>query len=136
VELELTKRPQPVRLLEGDLLAGEEGPFDVVAFNPPWLRGDVDELLDQALHYDDPVVFERFFDQALAALAPDGRVVVVFSDIGSLVQPDVPHPLEVELARGRFTLVQKLRRKVAGAKTEGGRRRTKERVEVWELARA
>ncbi len=136
VELELEKRPVPVRCVKGDLTARERGPFDVVAFNPPWLQGDVDELLDHALHYDDPVFFQRFFTQALAVLAPRGRVVVVFSDIGRLVQPDVPHPIEVELARGRFTLAQKLRRKVAGTKTEGVRRRTKERVEVWELARA
>ncbi len=135
VGLELAERPQPVRCVEGDLLADEAGPFDVIAFNPPWLLGDVDELLDQALHYDDPALFARFFDQALQALAPDGRVVIVFSDIGRLVQPDVPHPIEVELDRGRFRLVDKLRRKVKGAKTEHGRRRTKERVEVWELGR-
>jgi len=135
VGLELAQRPRPIRCVGGDLLAGEAGPFDVIAFNPPWIFGEVDELLDQALHYDDPALFERFFDQSLDALAPDGRVVVVFSDIGHLVQPDVPHPIEQELARGRFRLVDKLRRKVKGAKTDRGRRRTKERVEVWELAR-
>ncbi len=132
---ELARRPQPVRCVAGDLLAGASGPFDIVAFNPPWLYGPVDELLDQALYYDDPAVFEGFFEQAHRVLAPGGRVVVLFSDIGRLVQPDVPHPIDAELARGRFELVQKLRRKVQGAKTEQGRKRTKERVEVWELAR-
>jgi len=135
LQLELARRPQPVRGVGGDLLAGERGPFDVIVFNPPWLHGTVEELLDQALYYEDPSVFERFFDQALEGLAPGGRIVVLFSDIGRLVQPDVPHPIEVELARGRLERVQKLRRKVKGARTERGRRRTKERVEVWELAR-
>ena len=49
--------------------------------------------------YDDPALFVRFFDQAHEALAPEGRVVVLFSDIGRLVQPDVEHPLEAELAK-------------------------------------
>ena len=135
LQLELEQRPRSIQARQGDLLAGAEGPFDVIVFNPPWLRGDVDELLDQALHYEDPGLFERFFEQASASLAPDGRVVVVFSDIGRLVQPEVPHPLETELARGRFTLVDKLRRKVRGAQMGGTRRRTRERVEAWSFAR-
>ena len=77
-------------------------------------------------------LFERFFDQAAERLSPSGRIVLLFSNILRLVQRDHPHPIDAELARGRFTLVQKLRRKV---KPEPGRR-TREKVEVWELARA
>jgi len=70
-------------------------------------------------------------------LAPEGRIVLLFSNIISLVQPDVPHPLETELARGRLRLVSKIKRKVKpGVDKLGRRRRTRERVEVWELARA
>jgi len=61
----------------------------------------------------------------------------LFSNVIQLVQPDVPHPILSELDRGRFRLVQKLQRKVKGSpKPGGGRRRTREKVEVWELARA
>ena len=85
--------------------------------------------LDAALVYEEGL-FERFFDQSLDQLASGGRVVLIFSNLIELVRPDAPHPLREELARGRLREVQVLRRRVKGA------RRTKERVEVWELERA
>ena len=119
-----------------DLLGEASDRVDLVVFNPPWVRGDRDDLLDRALHFQDGL-FERFFDQAVHRLNPDGRLVLVFSNIIRLVQPDVPHPIEAELERSRFRLVQKLQRKVKpSAGPDGRRRRTREKVEVWELALA
>jgi hypothetical protein len=61
---------------------------------------------------------------------------MVFSNVISLVQPDVPHPILAELERGRFTLVQKMQRKVPASPSQTGmKRRTKEKVEIWELAK-
>ena len=60
---------------------------------------------------------------------------MVFSNIITLVQPDVPHPIQAELERGRFQLVKKLQRKVKPPpEPDGSRRRTREKVEVWELS--
>jgi hypothetical protein len=119
-----------------DLLGGERAPADLIAFNPPWTQGEVDGPLDGALHFA-PGLFERFFDQAWTRLSPEGRVVLVFSNLIELVQPEIPHPIRTELVRGRFREVQTLRRKIKPAPgPEGHRRITRERVEVWELARA
>jgi hypothetical protein len=137
VARELARLPStpPIDLIHGDLLVEGGGPADVIVFNPPWIRGDVDGLLDRALHYDDDL-FERFFEQAQGRVEVDGRVVLLFSNLIELVQPDVPHPIRAELERGRFRLVQKLQRRVKSAPGPDGRkRRTRERVEVWELAR-
>jgi len=119
-----------------DLLeAAPESP-DLIVFNPPWTRGETDDILDQALCFQDGL-FERFFDQAAAAIAPNGRVVMVFSNLIRLVQPDVTHPIDAELAGGRFRLVQRLQRKVKPTRgPDGSLRRTREKVEVWELALA
>lgn len=120
----------------GDLLEPVMETADLIVFNPPWTAGMPTGLVSQALTFPEGL-FERFFDQALSRLAPDGRVVLVFSNLITLVQPDVPHPIEAELARGRFRLVNKLTRKVKPVPGPDGRkRRTKEKVEVWELARA
>lgn len=127
--------PLPLTVQRGDLLEGVDGPFDRIVFNPPWVQGLVETPLDRALVFDDDL-FPRFFDQAHARLAPDGRVVLLFSNVIELVQPDVGHPILAELARGRFREVQVLRRRVQGTLTpDGKKRRTKEKVEVWELAR-
>ncbi|MCP4808536.1 MAG: methyltransferase [Proteobacteria bacterium] len=135
VRRELVRNPAPIELRVGDLL-GEGDAVDLVVFNPPWIRGDVDGGVDGALYWTEGL-FERFFEQARARVSPEGRVVLIYSNVMQLVQPDVAHPFEVELERGRFTLVQKLARKVKASKDADGRRRkTREKVEVWELAPA
>ncbi len=126
----------PVSLSVCDLLGEGGPPMDLIVFNPPWMRGQAESLVERALLFQDGL-FERFFEQASRRLAPEGRVVMLFSNIMELVQPDEPHPIQTELDRGRFRLVQRLRRKVKPAPDETGRvRRTRERVEVWELALA
>ena len=134
VRRELLRHPAPLELEVGDLLGQGTELADLIVFNPPWTQGPVEDLLDRALTFDDDL-FERFFDQALVRLEPQGRVVLVFSNVIRMVQPDVPHPIEAELERGRFRLVEKLQRKVKPQRTGKGRpRRTREKVEVWELA--
>ncbi len=133
VEQELARhRPAPpISVRHGDLLSTVSEPADLVVFNPPWMQGAIDDPLDRALYWEGDL-FERFFAQARQRVTPDGRVVLVFSDIMTLLRPDLPHPIEAELAQGRFTLDTRLRRK---AKAAAGRR-TRERVEVWVLAPA
>ena len=120
----------PISLECTDLLGEDTTPVELIVFNPPWIQGEVDDLLDQALYFQDDL-FERFFSQAAERLTSTGRVVLVFSNIMQLLQPELPHPILTELERGRFRLVQKLQRKV---KPSPGSRRTREKVEVWELA--
>lgn len=138
VRRELTRLspPRNITVELGDLLGAGAQTADLIAFNPPWVEGEVEGLLDQSLIFEGDL-FERFFAAAAARLRPEGRVALVFSNLITLVRPDRPHPIQAELARGRFRLVQTLRRRVQGAAQEGGgRRRTREQVEVWELALA
>ena len=122
-------RPEPAITPRHTALLGEDtDPADLIVFNPPWIQGETRSLLDQALYFSGDL-FERFFAQAAARLAPDGRVVVVFSNVVTLLTPDVLHPVEAELARDRFVLDQKLHRRAKRT----GKRRTRERVEVWVL---
>jgi SAM-dependent methyltransferase len=130
VRRDLVRIPAPIEPIEADLL-GTLPAADLIVFNPPWMPGTVDDLLASALYYDDVSLFERFFTQAHDRLRPDGRVVVLFSTIAELTHPTAPHPIATELERGRFHLAQRLQRKVKPT----GNRRTKERVEVWELAK-
>jgi SAM-dependent methyltransferase len=133
VQLDVARHspPPPIQAVEANLLEGGFPPADVIVFNPPWIPGRVHGPLDRALYFDDDL-FERFFSQANATLAPGGRLVVVFSNMSRLLRPDLPHPIETELAGGRFVLDQRMQRKVKGR----GGRRTKERVELWVLRHA
>lgn len=128
----------PIDLSCSDLISQIANQTTLIVFNPPWLQGSRDTLLDSALHFStDDRIFERFFEQAHQKISATGRVVILFSNMIELLQPELTHPIKAELQRGRFELVQLMRRKVKPApSTDGRQRRTKERVEVWELAPA
>ena len=119
----------PIELEHADQFGKDRGPIDLIVSNPPWMKGEVGRTLDLAMYFQDGF-FERFYEQSLQRLAPNGRIVFVFSNIIELSQPEVPHPIQTELDRGRFRLVEKMTRKV---KPSPGRR-TREKVEIWELA--
>ena len=119
----------PIELEHADQFGKDRGPLDLIVSNPPWMKGEVGRTLDLAMYFQDGF-FERFYEQSLQRLAPNGRIVFVFSNIIELSQPEVPHPIQTELDRGRFRLVEKMTRKV---KPSPGRR-TREKVEIWELA--
>ena len=135
-DLDRMSKMPPITLQCGDLMEGSSRAADLIVFNPPWIPGRIDSPIDQALFYS-PGLLARFFAQARDRLAPQGRIVVVFSSILQLVTPDAPHPIEAELARGELVLVQRLQRRIKPKPDRSGRRRrTRERVEIWELARA
>ena len=128
--------PPPVDLMCADLLEEVKSPVDLIVFNPPWMRGEIEGHLDEALFFQDPDLFRRFFEQSAARLNPQGRVVVLFSNIMELVQPAEPHPILRELERGQLRLIQKLHRRVKPTPGPNGElRKTRERVEVWELGK-
>lgn len=135
-DLERMPTSPPITLRCSDLLEGVCEEADLIVFNPPWIPGHISSPIDRALFYE-PGLLARFFAQARERLTPQGRIVVVFSSILQLVTPDAPHPIEAELERGELVLVQRLQRRIKPKPDRSGRRRrTRERVEVWELARA
>ncbi len=69
-------------VVETDLLAGLDGPFDVIAFNPPYLPTDEEDRVTGPLNLafdgglDGNVVVLRFAEQ-VAALAPLPRELLI-----------------------------------------------------------
>lgn len=131
VHEELRRHPidTTIRLHCADLLSPVTN-VNLIVFNPPWIPGKSNSSVTEALFFDGGL-FDRFFEQAYTRLSDDGTIVLVFSTILTLLRPDIPHPIESELTKGRFKLQQKLQRKV---KPTGGNR-TKEKVQIWELVR-
>ncbi len=85
-------------VVETDLLAGLEGTFDVIAFNPPYLPTDEEDRVTGPLNLafdgglDGNVVVLRFAEQ-VAALAPlPGELLIVHSSLSD------PAPLRDRLA--------------------------------------
>ena len=76
-----------VRLVQGDLLAGLEGPFELVVSNPPYVDADTWKELQPEIRLYEPRsalvgsgVGETIARDARSLLAPSGRVVLEAGD--------------------------------------------------------
>ncbi|MEA3202760.1 MAG: release factor glutamine methyltransferase [Thermoplasmata archaeon] len=91
-----------VRAIQTDLLGGVAGPFDVVAFNPPYLPTTPQEYIPGPLNLafdggpDGNATVLRFAHQVAALRPPPATVLVVHSSLSD------PAPLERALAAAGY----------------------------------
>ena len=126
-----------VELLYGDLFAKNFTKTELIVFNPPWLPASQNlDGLDKAIYYNSEM-FSRFFTEAVKHLQPNGRVVLLFSNLARITKVDDSHPIERELAEGgRFEKELFLQKKVRPASKKTQRIQTwrsLEKVELWVL---
>jgi len=136
-EIERLGYTDSIEVIHGDLFADSDVMADLIVFNPPWLPAnhDLGTGIDQAIYYE-PDLFPRFFKQAKQHLKPDGQLVILFSNLGEVVNTSKIHPIEHELdTNDRFTKQAYLQQKVStGSKiTRRTNWRKKEWVELWVL---
>jgi len=132
-----TKISRKIELDCGNLFGKWEKQTELIVFNPPWLPTSKKHgRLDEAIYYSDNLLPD-FFEQAKKRLLPDGKIVVLFSNLAQLTGVIDEHPIEVELAKNkRFKLVSKLTRSVGSSSKKTTREqswRKDEVVELWEL---
>jgi len=129
-------------LFDSSVFDGYDRRTDLIVCNPPWLPGEQDYpeagpgLMDRAIYYEQDF-FERLFSGAARHLEQDGRMVILFSNLGRAEGVQVRHPVEEELANNRrFVKVRMLRQKAKPPSKKTRRRdhRKEEHVELWELA--
>lgn len=128
------------RKIEADyahLFGKWEKPTELIVFNPPWLPASQElNYLDEAIYYDEKL-FPEFFEEAKKRLLPDGRIVLLFSNLSQVTEVSKVHPIEKELAEGgRFKLEKCIRKPVKQASDKTKRDqywRSAEEVELWVL---
>ena len=132
-----TKLSRKVELDFGSLFGKWEKPTELIVFNPPWLpAAHTLDTNDEAIYYHE-TLFPEFFEAAKQRLLPDGKLVVIFSNLAQITKATTNHPIEKELASGgRFQLEKSLKRDVkkASDKTKRDQHwRDSEKVELWVL---
>ena len=96
---------------------------------------DLDSI-DEAIYYNE-TLFPDFFEGAKQRLLPDGKLVLLFSNLAQITNATEDHPIEKELAEGgRFKLEKCFKKKVklSSKKTTRDQHwRSSEEVELWVL---
>lgn len=89
----------PITLVRADVLGPFRGPFDVVAFNPPYLPVEEDEMPDRRWNGGarGGEVVSEFLRGLLAILNPWGRAYVVVSSLSRGSWRDDLRPWAVEV---------------------------------------
>ncbi|WP_373033210.1 methyltransferase [Sulfurovum sp.] len=126
-----------ITLNHGDLFDNCDVKADLIVFNPPWLlaKHALEEGIDKAMYYEEDL-FPRFFEQAQEHLTPDGKIVLIFSNLAQVVDKESSHPIIEELRNhNRFRKELHLTRDVRASSRRTKRRdsRENEKVELWVL---
>jgi hypothetical protein len=132
-----TKLSRKIELDFGHLFGKWEKQTELIVFNPPWLPKTHDMgSIDDAIYYN-KTLFPDFFAEAKKRLLPEGKLVLIFSNLAQITNVTIEHPIETELAEGgRFKLERCFKKSVraASSKTKRDRHwRSSEEVELWVL---
>lgn len=119
----------PLIVVRCDLMAPIRGPFDVVAFNPPYLPGWPMDELDRAWSggAEGSEAAVRFLADLPRILAPEGRGYLVLSRANRTARNAAARSFEVRLVAGKDLWSERLEvlelRKSAGPRQGAGHRR-------------
>lgn len=67
-------------------------PNDLVVFNPPWVPGDAEKMMDLATYYEQGF-FERFFIAMASKCPPGATILLLFSDFAICAGITGSHPI-------------------------------------------
>jgi len=132
-----TKLSRKVELDFGHLFGKWDKQTELIVFNPPWLPAAHDlGHIDEAVYYN-KTLFTEFFAEAKKRLLPEGKLVLLFSNLAQITNSSKVHPIELELAEGgRFKLEKHLKKSVQTSSDKTKRDphwRASEEVELWVL---
>jgi len=132
-----TKLSRKIELDFGHLFGKWEKQTELIVFNPPWLP-EAHNLssIDGAIYYK-KTLFPDFFAAAKKRLLPEGKLVLIFSNLAQITNLTKEHPIETELNEGnRFKLERCFKKSVKAASSKTKRDqywRSSEEVQLWVL---
>lgn len=132
-----TKLSRKIELDFGNLFGKWDKQTELIVFNPPWLpEAHALNSIDGAIFYN-KTLFADFFAGAKKRLLPEGKLVIIFSNLAQITNVTTEHPIETELRDGnRFQLERCLKKSVTAASVKTKRDqhwRSSEIVELWVL---
>ena len=132
-----TKLSRKIELDFGHLFGKWVKKTELIVFNPPWLPESHNlDSYDEAIYYNENL-FPDFFSGAKERLLPEGKLVILFSNLAQITNVTKDHPIEKELAEGGRFQLEKCFKKTVKAASDKTKRdqhwRSSEEVELWVL---
>ncbi len=132
-----TKLSRKIELDLGHLFGKWNKQTELIVFNPPWLPASHElDRNDKAIYYDENL-FPEFFEEAKKRLLPNGKLVLLFSNLGQITNVTKVNPIETEIADGgRFQVELCLHKAVKAASKKTTRNqhwRSSEESQLWVL---
>lgn len=133
-----TKLSRKIEIDYGHLFGKWDKQTELIVINPPWLPTSSDlDRIDEAIYYNENL-FPDFFKEAKKRLLNDGKLVILFSNLGLITNVAKENPIKKELVEGgRFKLDLYLKKSVKSASEKTKRNqhwRSSEEVEIWVLS--
>lgn len=134
-----TKLSRKIELDYAPLFGKWEKQTELIVFNPPWLPATQQmDKNDEAIYYTKNLLPD-FFVQAESRLLPEGKLVIIFSNLAQITNLTKDHPIEKEIAEGgRFQLEMYFKKPVKASSDKTKREqkwRATEEVELWVLTK-
>ena len=79
--VKLNKLGSRVKIIKSDLFSNIKGKFDLILFNPPYLRGKPKRQIEYAWYEKDSNVIDNFLKQAKKHLNKNGKILLLYSSI-------------------------------------------------------
>ena len=132
-----TKLSRKIELDFGDLFGSWNKQTELIVFNPPWLPELHNlDVIDEAIYYNENL-FPEFFKQAKQRLLPEGKLVLIFSNLAQITNVSKEHPIKKELSEGGRFILENCFTKIVKAASNKSKRdihwRSSEVVELWVL---
>lgn len=132
-----TKLSRKIELDLAHLFGKWDKQTELIVFNPPWLPEPKEiNSANPAMNYN-KTLFPEFFAEAKKRLLPEGKLLIIFSNLALITHVTTVNPIEVELAEGnRFKLERCYKKSVKEASSKTKRDqywRDSEEVELWVL---
>jgi len=126
-----------IELHHGNLFANCNEQTDLIVFNPPWIPiGHKVDGIDNAIYYTSDL-FTNFFEMAVKHLKPNGRLVLLFSNLAEITNVTDKNPIQEELLNGnRFEkdiLIEAAVQKASKKTRRNQNWRANEKVQLWVL---
>ena len=132
-----TKLSRKIELDFGHLFGSWTKQTELIVFNPPWLPEPQNLDRNDEFIYYNANLFPDFFSEAKKRLLPEGKLLIIFSNLAQITNVTTDHPIEKELVEGERFQLEKCFKKTVKAASEKTKRdqywRSSEEVELWVL---